>query len=88
MNSQTYTNAVLTLIAGLLCLIAWQMHERRPVTIGDMRAIAEYGDLDRLNQFRLKLPLVQVHGGALEVDVQSPITVDNVQDAVTVRIER
>lgn len=84
MNSQTYTNAILSLIAGLLCFIAWQQYEQRPVTVRDIRELSAQGDADRLQQMKYRLPLVHVHGGTIDVEVQSPITISDVESPITI----
>lgn len=56
-----YTNAVLTVIALLLGVIAWQQYEQRPVTVGELRHLMDRDDMDKWEARRANIP-VTVNG--------------------------
>lgn len=90
MKSHTYANFVLTTIAVLLGIIAWQQFSQRPVTRAEMIKLVEAGNTDRYKERRLQMPYVEVRGveASVDVDVQGGITVDQVVETVRVEVER
>lgn len=51
-----YTNGVLTVIAVLLAVIAWQQYDQRPVTVGELRELM-HSDPDRWEARRAEVPV-------------------------------
>lgn len=90
-TTDTYTKAVLTVIAIALCAIALKLFNpqfcsngspARSPTVGDLRALREIKDPKQRKEARLRLiksvPLVNVEGGQINADVSgSSVTIDN-----------
>jgi len=51
-----YTNAMLTVIAVLLAVIAFQQHDHRPVTIGELKRLMQE-DPDAWERRREQIPV-------------------------------
>jgi hypothetical protein len=54
-----YTDTILTIIAILLAIIAWQQHAQRPVTISEFEAARDSTDLDAGDKLTLRVPVVR-----------------------------
>ncbi|WP_198971573.1 hypothetical protein [Xylophilus sp. ASV27] len=60
-----YTNFLLTVIAGLLALVAYELHLHRPVTLDELSGLSG----EALEARRAQIPLVRVDG--LDTDDES-----------------
>lgn len=57
--SSRYTNAILTIIAILLGVIAWQQHQAQPITADDFAKARESSDPDEVMELGRKVPVVR-----------------------------
>lgn len=90
MKPLTYTNALLSLIAALLALIAWQQYDQRPVTKAEIISLMEAGKAEQAQVRKLHAPYVEVRGveALVAVDVHGSITVDQISETVQVEVVR
>jgi len=72
--SQTaITNLLLTLIASLLFVIAWQLNEQRPITRKALEAAIDAKDEKEIEDLMKKITLVRIANNTLDVNVENNV---------------
>ncbi len=90
MKSIKYSDCILTVIAALLAVVAWQQHTQRPITQQELVELAKAGDPDRYYARQMQMPYVEVRTirESVDVSVNGSVTVEAVVEPVQVHVLR